>query len=53
MRDILPSQKALIALIFPTLTAITQVKAYLRRQWTKILSNRVSVQDFVFAKEVR
>ena len=22
-------------------------------QWTKILSNRVSIQDFVFAREVR
>lgn len=30
-----------------------QVKAYLERQWGKILANRVSVQDFVFAKEVR
>lgn len=37
----------------PVLSPITQVKAYLRRQWTKILANRVSVQDFVFAKEVR
>ena len=30
-----------------------QVKGYLERQWHKILANRVSVQDFVFAKEVR
>ena len=30
-----------------------QVKQYLERQWHKILANRVSVQDFVFAKEVR
>lgn len=30
-----------------------QVKEYLERQWHKILANRVSVQDFVFAKEVR
>ncbi|KAJ0080258.1 hypothetical protein Patl1_22611 [Pistacia atlantica] len=29
------------------------VKAYLQRQWTRILSGRVSLQDFVFAKEVR
>lgn len=30
-----------------------QVKAYLLRQWKRILSGRVSLQDFVFAKEVR
>lgn len=30
-----------------------QVKDYLERQWYKILTNRVSVQDFTFAKEVR
>ena len=32
---------------------LVQVKEYLERQWHKILANRVSVQDFVFAKEVR
>lgn len=31
----------------------TQVKVYLQRQWTRILGGRVSLQDFVFAKEVR
>lgn len=30
-----------------------QVKTYLYRQWRRILSGRVSLQDFVFAKEVR
>lgn len=30
-----------------------QVKDYVQRQWTKILSGRVSLADFVFAKEVR
>jgi DNA polymerase zeta len=30
-----------------------QVKGYLVRQWSKILGGRVSLQDFVFAKEVR
>uniref|UniRef100_A0A2P2J1R4 DNA-directed DNA polymerase n=1 Tax=Rhizophora mucronata TaxID=61149 RepID=A0A2P2J1R4_RHIMU len=30
-----------------------KVKAYLQRQWSRILSGRVSLQDFVFAKEVR
>lgn len=42
----------------PPLTAIAppcppQVKSYLERQWGKILAGRVSVQDFIFAKEVR
>ena len=30
-----------------------QVKEYNQRQWTKILAGRVSLADFVFAKEVR
>ncbi|OAY65298.1 DNA polymerase zeta catalytic subunit, partial [Ananas comosus] len=29
------------------------VKSYLQRQWTRILSGKVSLQDFIFAKEVR
>ena len=29
------------------------MKEYVERQWTKILSGRVSLADFVFAKEVR
>ncbi|VVA28248.1 PREDICTED: DNA polymerase [Prunus dulcis] len=29
------------------------VRAYLQRQWKQILSGRVSLQDFVSAKEVR
>ncbi|CAK9168020.1 unnamed protein product [Ilex paraguariensis] len=32
---------------------ISKIKAYLLRQWTRILSGRISLQDFVFAKEVR
>ncbi|KAA8545131.1 hypothetical protein F0562_019980 [Nyssa sinensis] len=32
---------------------INKVRAYLQRQWTRILSGRVTLQDFVFAKEVR
>ncbi|KAF3962423.1 hypothetical protein CMV_013060 [Castanea mollissima] len=31
----------------------SELKAYLQRQWTQILSGRVSLQDFVFTKEVR
>jgi DNA polymerase zeta len=30
---------------------LSAVRAYLQRQWTKILAGRVSLQDFVFAKE--
>ncbi|KAI5067558.1 hypothetical protein GOP47_0018086 [Adiantum capillus-veneris] len=32
---------------------ISQVKAYLQRQWQKIMSGRISFRDFIFAKEVR
>lgn len=51
----------LITSVYPACTGFcnarelngAQVKEYLERQWGKILANRVSVQDFVFAKEVR
>ena len=32
---------------------LSRVKAYLTKQWEKILRNRVNIHDFVFAKEVR
>ncbi|GAB2211577.1 hypothetical protein Drorol1_Dr00024896 [Drosera rotundifolia] len=32
---------------------VSEIKAYLHRQWSRIISGRVSLQDFVFAKEVR
>jgi len=32
---------------------LSEVKVYLQRQWSRILSGRVSLKDFVFAKEVR
>ncbi|XP_047315790.1 DNA polymerase zeta catalytic subunit isoform X1 [Impatiens glandulifera] len=32
---------------------VNKVRAYLERQWTRILSGRISFQDFIFAKEVR
>ncbi|CAA7058420.1 unnamed protein product [Microthlaspi erraticum] len=32
---------------------ISKVKSYLYRQWKRILQGRVSLQDFIFAKEVR
>ncbi|KAM7264807.1 hypothetical protein ACFE04_002490 [Oxalis oulophora] len=32
---------------------LSEVKAYLHRQWTRIISGRISLKDFIFAKEVR
>jgi DNA polymerase elongation subunit (family B) len=32
---------------------MSELKEFLYRQWTKILSNRVLLQDFIIAKEVR
>lgn len=32
---------------------LSQVKGYLYRQWTRILTDRAAVGDFIFAKEVR
>ncbi|KAF6135921.1 hypothetical protein GIB67_006813 [Kingdonia uniflora] len=32
---------------------ISKVRVYLQRQWARILGGKVSLQDFVFAKEVR
>ena len=41
-----------IRMLFTTKN-VSLVKSYLQRQWKKILAGRVSVQDFIFAKEVR
>ncbi len=32
---------------------VSKVKVYVQRQFTKILQNRNSLQDFIFAKEFR
>ncbi|RUS35011.1 putative DNA polymerase zeta catalytic subunit [Jimgerdemannia flammicorona] len=32
---------------------LSELKAFLQRQWTKILTGRISLQDFIFAKEVK
>ncbi|VFQ97794.1 unnamed protein product [Cuscuta campestris] len=37
----------------PVTLKMEKVKAYLVRQWTRIISGRVDLQDFVFSKEVR
>ena len=39
--------------LVPQVLAMAQVKEYAEEQWLKILSGRVSLADFVFAKEVR
>lgn len=44
-------EKAL-RLLFDT-ADLSLVKAYLYEQWTKILTGKVSIQDFCFAKEVK
>ena len=44
--------EATIRVLFTT-RDLSQVRRYLERTWRKILAGRVSVQDFVFAKEVR
>lgn len=41
-----------LRVLFTTLD-LSQVKQYCLRSWTKVLEGRVSVADFVFAKEVR
>ena len=32
---------------------LSEIRRYLERQWSKILTNRTSLRDFVFSKEVR
>jgi len=32
---------------------LSEIKAYLQRQWRQILAGRVAIPDFIFAKEVR
>ncbi|KAI8060050.1 hypothetical protein BC940DRAFT_371596 [Gongronella butleri] len=44
--------EACIKILFRT-QDLSEVKRYLYDQWTKILANRVSIQDFIIAKEVR
>lgn len=54
-RDTCPAvakmMEAVLRLLFTT-KDLSQVKAYCQRQWGKIMAGRVSVADFVFAKEV-
>ncbi|KAG1749999.1 uncharacterized protein EDB91DRAFT_1309620 [Suillus paluster] len=55
-RDGVPAQSKMtetcLKILFRT-QDLSQVKDYCYRSWTKILQNKVSIQDFVFAKEVK
>ncbi|SJL04429.1 related to DNA polymerase zeta, catalytic subunit [Armillaria ostoyae] len=55
-RDGVPAQQKMtetcLKILFRT-QDLSKVKDYCCRSWSKLLENRASVQDFIFAKEVR
>ncbi|ODN98467.1 DNA polymerase zeta subunit [Cryptococcus wingfieldii CBS 7118] len=55
-RDGFPAQQKMeevcLKLLFRT-QDLSQIKDFCRQEWTKILQGRVSIQDFVIAKEVK
>ncbi|KAI0801265.1 hypothetical protein C8Q74DRAFT_1314513 [Fomes fomentarius] len=55
-RDGIPAQQKMtetcLKILFRT-QDLTEVKDYCCRTWGRILENKVSIQDFIFAKEVR
>jgi len=55
-RDGFPAQQKIeevcLKMLFRT-QDLSQIKEYCRQEWTKILQGRVSMQDFIVAKEVR
>jgi len=55
-RDGFPAQQKMeevcLKMLFRT-QDLSQIKEYCRQEWTKILQGRVSMQDFIVAKEVR
>ncbi|WVF72225.1 hypothetical protein IAT40_007037 [Kwoniella sp. CBS 6097] len=55
-RDGFPAQQKIeevcLKMLFRT-QDLSQIKDFCRQEWTKILQNRVSMQDFIVAKEVR
>ena len=55
-RDGFPAQQKIeevcLKLLFRT-QDLSQIKEFCRAEWTKILQGRVSIQDFIVAKEVR
>ncbi|KAI0963568.1 hypothetical protein AcW1_000610 [Taiwanofungus camphoratus] len=55
-RDGIPAQQKMtetcLKILFRT-QDLSKVKDYCCRSWTQIMENKVSIQDFIFAKEVR
>ncbi|KAK4687469.1 DNA polymerase zeta, partial [Tremellales sp. Uapishka_1] len=55
-RDGFPAQQKMeevcLKMLFRT-QDLSQIKDFCRQEWTKILQGRVSIQDFIVAKEVR
>ncbi|KAG6911957.1 hypothetical protein DXG01_000205 [Tephrocybe rancida] len=55
-RDGIPAQQKMVEVCLKMLFRsqdLSAVKDYCCRTWTKLFENRASVQDFIFAKEVR
>eukprot|EP00887_Chlorella_sp_A99_P007603 scaffold20.g7603.t1 len=52
-KDLTQARRADLPVACKPPCARSRVREYLETQWTKILGGRVSVADFVFAKEVR
>ncbi|KAF9056176.1 hypothetical protein BJ165DRAFT_1522121 [Panaeolus papilionaceus] len=51
-RDGIPAQRKMVEHCLKT-QDLAEVKDYCCRSWRKLLENKASVQDFIFAKEVR
>ncbi|KAG6899936.1 hypothetical protein C0993_005136 [Termitomyces sp. T159_Od127] len=55
-RDGIPAQRKMVEVSLKMLFRsqdLSAIKEYCCRSWTKLLQNKVSIQDFIFAKEVR
>ncbi|KAH7911200.1 hypothetical protein BJ138DRAFT_951686 [Hygrophoropsis aurantiaca] len=55
-RDGIPAQQKMVEMCLKILFRtqdLSQVKEYCYRSWSKILRNKITIQDFIFAKEVK
>ncbi|KAG6813782.1 hypothetical protein H0H92_007194 [Tricholoma furcatifolium] len=55
-RDGIPAQQKMVEVCLKMLFRwqdLSAIKEYCCQSWTKLLENRASVQDFIFAKEIR
>lgn len=55
-RDGVPAQQKMVETTLKMLFRsqdLSEIKAYCQRSWEKILENKVSMQDLIFAREVR